>query len=468
MRPAKAVPALRLLQGGTGDATSTAEGGTGRAARLASLLLTRRAVEPGIEAAGRRDGARLGLIAAVLTCFGTVMVLSASPVTSITDYGSPFSLFERQLLWVLLGAIAYAVALHLDLRRIRRLARPALYLALFLLLAVLVPHLGKAAGGSSRWIGAGPIRLQPSELSKLCFALFCADLVARRQHARDQLREIVRPLAIVLAFACILILKQPDMGTAIVVVCIATGVLYAGGVQRRLLAAFAAVLAVGGSVLALSASYRRARLLSFVNPFGHASTTGYQVVQSLVSLGSGHLAGVGIGGSIAKWYLPNAETDFIFAVVGNDFGLLGAIAVLAAFAAFACYGVRIAARTKDRFASLFATAIICWVVLQAIVNIGGVVGALPETGIPLPFLSSGGSSLVVVLCATGLLVNIARHPRLSTDAAGTTREPRTTRTTPATRRAPAGQRRPPVGAASGRAAARSTAERRRAASGGGR
>jgi cell division protein FtsW len=415
-------PALRLVAGepeavrANEPAKDTRVQTVAKSSFFARLVL-RAKPQLSLESAGRRDGTRLALLAAGLTGFGTVMVLAASPVTSILDYGSAFSLFERQLLWVLLGWLGYALALRVDLCRVRRLARPGIYVTFTLLFAVLVPHLGKVAGGSSRWIGAGPFHLQPSELAKLCISLFCADLVARRYASKDQLREIIRPLAIILGAACILILKQPDMGTAVVVVCVAVGVLYAGGIKRRLLAGFSVLVGVGGSVLALSASYRRARLLSFINPFAHASTTGYQVVQSLVSLGSGHVAGAGATGVIAPWFLPNAETDFIYAVIGNEFGILGTVAVLLAFGAFAVVGLRVAQRTKDRFAALFVTAITCWIVLQAIVNIGGVIGALPETGIPLPFLSYGGSSLVVVLFATGLVVNIARHPRLETDKA---------------------------------------------------
>jgi cell division protein FtsW len=381
-------------------------------------------VERGLEAAGRRDANRLGALVAGMTCFGTVMVLFASPVTSIADFGSPFSLFERQVLWVVLGLVGYALAVRLDLRLVRRLARPALIGAILLLLLVLVPHLGKTAYGSSRWIGAGPFHLQPSELSKLCFALFCADLVARRRHARDQWREVVRPLAIVMAVACILILKQPDLGTAIVVACVALSVLYAGGIHRRLVVGFAAVLGIGGGILALSASYRRARLLAFINPFAHASTTGYQVVQSLASLGSGHLAGTGGTAALAPWFLPNADTDFIFAVIGNDLGLVGGVLVVAGFLVLGLLGVRIALRTVDPFARLLVTSITCWIVLQALVNIGGVIGALPDTGIPLPFLSYGGSSLIVVLFATGLVVHIGRNPRLDTESV---RQPRSGR-----------------------------------------
>ena len=356
-----------------------------------------------------KDASRLTLLTAGLVVFGLVMVLSASPVVSIAQYGSPWSLFERQVMWTVIGVVGFLLAQRFPLERWRGLALPFLGFTVFLLLAVLAPGIGKVAGGSSRWIGAGPIKIQPSEIAKLAFAIFAADLVARRANSKEQFREIVRPVAFVLALAGLLILKQPDMGTAIVLVCIASAILFAGGIEARLLGMVVGLIVATGSIIALAAPYRRDRLLSFINPFAHASNTGYQVVQSLVALGSGHLTGTGIGGSVAKWgLLPNAQTDFIFAVIGNEFGLIGAVLVVAAFLGFGWLGLRIALRSDDRFARYLAAGLTCWVVCQALINIGGVIGVLPETGIPLPFLSFGGSSLVVVLVATGILTRIAR------------------------------------------------------------
>jgi cell division protein FtsW len=229
----------------------------------------------------------------------------------------------------------------------------------------------------------------------------------------------------VLGVLAVLILAQPDMGTAVVLVCTTFGVLYVAGVHRRLLVSVGALAAAGGGIVALAAPYRRARLLSFLNPFGHAATSGYQVVQSLVALGSGHVSGAGLGGSAAIWgWLPNAQTDFVFAVVGEQLGLAGTVGVVVAFACLGWVGIRVVARTQDRFACLFAAAATCWIVCQAMINIGGVVGALPETGIPLPFISSGGSSLVVLLAACGLLVNVALHPNRVSGIATTGPAPR--------------------------------------------
>jgi cell division protein FtsW len=213
-----------------------------------------------------------------------------------------------------------------------------------------------------------------------------------------------------MAVAAVLIVKQPDLGTAIVLCCITFAMLFAAGTRLGLLTGSGAVICAIGAAVALSATYRRDRLLSFINPFAHASTSGYQVVQSLATLGLGGVTGSGVGGSVTPWgFLPNAHTDFVFAVIAGNLGLVGALMVLAGFAAFGWAGFRIAARERDPFARLVAIGVTCWVLAQAVINIGGVVDALPVTGVPLPFISYGGSSLVVALLAVGLLFGIARR-----------------------------------------------------------
>ena len=220
------------------------------------------------------------------------------------------------------------------------------------------------------------------------------------------------PLLVVLGVACVLVLKQPDMGTALVLACIALALFYAGGVPLRPVLKVLVGVAVLGVALGLAEPYRRARLLSFLNPFAHAQGSGYQVVQSLVGLGSGRLFGLGAGrGPGEVGLLPNAHTDFIFSVIGEQAGLVGALVVLGLFAALAWYGLRAAGRAPDRFGSLMAVAATCWITSQAVINIGAVIGLLPVTGIPLPFISFGGSSLVITMVAGGVLVNVAAHER---------------------------------------------------------
>jgi cell division protein FtsW len=215
-----------------------------------------------------------------------------------------------------------------------------------------------------------------------------------------------------LAFSALLVLKQPDMGTALVLACICFALMYAGGVPLRPVLKAVAGTAVLALIIGLAEPYRRARLLSFLNPFAHARGSGYQVVQSLVGLGSGHLYGLGLGGGREKWgLLPNAHTDFIFSVIGEEGGLFGGLVVLCLFSALAWYGLRAASRAPDRFGSLLAVAATCWITSQAVINIGAVIGVLPVTGIPLPFVSFGGSSLVITMAAAGILVNVAAHER---------------------------------------------------------
>jgi cell division protein FtsW len=348
----------------------------------------------------------------VLCAIGLVMVLSASAYTSLEYYGSVWTIFERQVLWMALGALALGVTSRIGYEHWRRLRMVMLIGTLGLLLAVLVPGVGVSAGGSSRWIGVGLFRLQPSELMKLSIAVFAADLLARRARRVRETRAVVAPVLIVLFVAAVLVLKQPDMGTALVLACITFTLLYAGGVPLGPVLKALGVVLVLGLIVGLAEPYRRARLLSFLNPFAHAKGSGYQVVQSLVGLGSGHLYGLGLGGSRETWgLLPNAHTDFIFSVVGEECGLVGTLVVLVLFAALAWYGLRAATRAPDRFGGLLAVACTCWITSQAVINIGAVIGLLPVTGIPLPFISFGGSSLVITMVAAGILANIASHER---------------------------------------------------------
>jgi cell division protein FtsW len=313
-------------------------------------------------------------------------------------------------MYMSIGVAAAVIAGRVPVAFIRRLRFALPFVAFSLLIVVFVPGIGQFSGGSSRWVGVGPIQVQPSELMKLAIVVFAADLLARRYKRADHWHSVVRPLLTFMVLAAVLIIKQPDLGTAIVLGCITFSMLFAAGVRLPTLASSAVLVLAVGSFLALSATYRRDRLLSFVNPFAHASTTGYQVVQSLATLGLGGVTGSGVGASVTPWgYLPNAHTDFVFAVIAGNLGLVGALVVLGGFGAFGWAGFRIAAREKDPFARFVAIGVTCWVLAQAVINIGGVVDALPVTGIPLPFISYGGTSLVLVLVAAGLLFGIARR-----------------------------------------------------------
>ena len=366
-----------------------------------------------------RSGTYLALLGtiAVLNAVGVVMGLSASSVVSITSYGSAWYFFERQLLWTVLGLVAFVLVARIDYRKLRRYVRPLLVVTVAMLVLVLVPGFGVYVAGSRRWLGVGSWRFQPSEIAKLALLLFTADLLTRRKDELGDWRRVLRPALIVVACVAGLVMLEPDLDSTLLLGMIAAAVLVAGGIRLRHL------MVVGGSglalatMLALAAPYRRARVLTFLHPTADAGNTGYQIVQSLIALGTGGLTGVGLGAGSAKWhFLPNAHTDFIFAVIGEELGLVGSMLVLSLFVAFAVLGVRVAARAPDRFGMLLATGITVWVTAQAAINIGGVVGLLPVSGVPLPFVSFGGSSLVFTMVAAGMLANIARQSGVSRPA----------------------------------------------------
>ena len=381
----------------------------------------------GVRIGSRRLAVSTVLLAdtGLLCVIGLVMVGTASSVISIDTYGTPYAILLREAMWMAIGLVALWLSARVDYRKLRRFS-PALLLVTFgLLFVVLVPGLGVHAMGSSRWIGFGQFRLQPSELMKLALTFFAADFITRRLDEDATDRRIIGPVILVTGCACVLILAQPDMGTAMVLGCIALALLFVSGVRLGPVMKVMAGLAGLALILAVASPYRRARLLSFIDPTSHSSSSGYQVVQSLIGLGSGHLVGMGLGGGQAQWgYLPNAHTDFIFSVIGEQLGVLGALCVLGLLAAFGWLGIRAATQSPDRFGALLALGLVAWVAAETLINVGAVVGVLPVTGIPLPFISFGGSSLVITMAAAGLLINVARqgesgHPPLR--VAGSTR-----------------------------------------------
>jgi cell division protein FtsW len=348
----------------------------------------------------------------VLNVVGGVMVLSASSVSSLTDYGSAWYFFERQVAWIVVAAIAFMVAARIDYHAWRKAVRPLLVISLVLLVAVLVPGIGVEVAGSRRWLGTGMLRFQPTEIAKLALLVYAADLLARRSKDLHDWRRVLRPVLIVLAVICVLVLREPDLDSTIVLGLIAFAVLAAGGVRLRHLTLVGGTAVVAGTALALAEPYRRARVFAFLHPTSNASSAGYQISQSLIALGSGGWTGVGLGAGRAKWlFLPNAHTDFIFAIIGEELGLVGCLLVVGLFVAFAVLGTRTAFRAPDRFGMLLAAGITAWVVGQAAINIGAVIGLLPVSGIPLPFISFGGSALVFTMVAAGILGNVARQAR---------------------------------------------------------
>jgi cell division protein FtsW len=349
-----------------------------------------------------------------LNVIGLVMVLSASSVESLRAYGSSWFFFQRQVAWVTAGAGLFIVGVRFDHQRLRRLAVPMFLVATVMLLLVLLPGLGVTVYGSRRWLGSGAVRFQPSEFAKLALVVFIANLFTRDAEQRRAGPLKPYPALIALGVFVLLVMAEPDMGTALVMALAVGAIAFIAGTPLK------TMLAVGssGAALALAigmvAPYRRARLMSFLHPFNDHTNAGYQVVQSLVGVASGGPVGVGLGASRAKWgFLPNAHTDFIFAIIGEELGLLGTLLVVALFVSLAVLGIRTAIRANDRFSTLLAAGITTWIAGQAFINIGAVIGVLPVTGVPLPFVSFGGSALLFTMMAAGILVNIASRSRVA-------------------------------------------------------
>lgn len=363
---------------------------------------------------GRRSNLFLGIfsLVVILNLIGLLMVLSASAVNSYYEYGSAWYQFQRQFLWLLFGSVALLVTMRIDYHWWRERSRHLLVGAVVLLVLVLIPGLGVNVNGSSRWLGFGAVRIQPSEFAKLAVVLFVADLLARRADRIDDTRLSIRPVVAVFGLVAALFMLQPNLGTTIILGVIVFVILFVSGVPLRPLAKVVGVGACLATIAAIVEPYRLRRLMAFRDPWADPLNTGYQTIQSQVSIASGGLTGVGLGEGRAKWgFLPFPHTDFIFAIISEELGLLGAFTVVALFVALGVLGVRTALRAPDRFGVLVATGVTTWILVQAFVNIGAVVGALPITGVPLPFVSFGGSSLLVLMAASGLLLNIARQAR---------------------------------------------------------
>jgi cell division protein FtsW len=351
-------------------------------------------------------------LAVVLIASGLVFVASASSIQSLNRYGTSWYVFRRQLQWIVIGLAVGASVMFIPYRLWRRLAPLMFGVSLFATFLTLTP-IGHSRGGSRRWLGPEAIAVQPSELLKLALVFMLASLSCQRSVHLESPRAVtqyfVRPLTVVAAMAILPVLAQPDMGTAGVLVVIFATIAVAAGMPGRSLGRLALGAAVLTFAFAKFEPYRWDRVVAFLRPGHDLQGIGYHVYQSKLGFASGGLFGRGFGASRAKWgFLPNAHTDFIFAVIGEETGLLGAVVMLGLYGALIFIGMHVARRARERFASLVAAAITTWIASQALFNIGAVLGSLPVTGVPLPFVSVGGSSFIVLMAATGVLVNIAR------------------------------------------------------------
>lgn len=347
----------------------------------------------------------------LLLAMGLVTLFSATYYPR-TAAGDPLGAVKKQLIGVALGAAACVVLSRVPYRVYRRprVMLLALAVSALLLILVIIPGVGVSINGSRRWLNVMGMSMQPSELAKYAMVVFMAGALDRRAESLGSLFGGVAPLLVVPGVMFLLILEQPNLSTGGTILICALIMLFCAGLRKRHLALLGVAGTALGAFYAWSAPYRRERLLSFRDPFAKMSDEGYQLSQSLIALGSGGLFGMGLGQGRQKFaYLPYPESDFIFAIIGEDFGFCGCVAVIALFAAFVFAGLRIAVRCRDRYGCLLAAGITSMIGMQAFINMGVVTGILPTTGLPLPFFSAGGTSVTMIMAAVGILLNISRE-----------------------------------------------------------
>jgi cell division protein FtsW len=361
-------------------------------------------------AAGQSLEQRILLTATLcLLAFGAVMVYSASSATTLLQghgYGSSYLI--KFAIYGTIGLVVMRLLARDGVAKVHSITAPLLFASFVLVLAVYIPHVGVSINGARRWIGPGQLQFQPSELMKLALVLYSATLLAKRPQRVHDLRELARPLLIVVGSACLLVFAQPDLGTAMVIAFTFSAMLVGAGIPMRKLAQIGACVFGLVIVYALARPYARSRLTSFVDPWAHASSTGFQAVQGQIAIGSGGLFGVGPGQSVQKiFYLPEAPTDFILAVIAEELGAVGVFALLFLYGLIAYAGLRAAKAARSLYSALIAIGVTALILSQAILNAFAVLGLAPLTGVPLPFVSYGSSSLVVMLAGMGLLLNVA-------------------------------------------------------------
>ena len=344
----------------------------------------------------------------LLLVLGVAMVLSASTVESYRVFGSAYTLWLRQVMFAVVGVVALFLASRMSVAWWRRFAYPLLVFSIASLAIVLV--IGHSVAGQKNWIEiAGPFRFQPSEFAKLAIVLWGADLMARKQDLLDQWKHLIIPLVPVVGAILLLILLEGDLGTALVMVPMLAAILYVNGAPARLFVAGGALVVGGVALLSMGHSYRLGRFAAWLDPNADAMGTGWQILQGKSALGGGGWFGVGLGASREKWdWLPEAHTDFIYAVVGEELGIIGTLLVIGLFAAIGVAGLRLARVTSDPFVRTASAATVAWILTQALLNLGAVLQLIPITGVPLPLVSYGGSSLVPTLVALGMLMSFAR------------------------------------------------------------
>lgn len=349
-------------------------------------------------------------VALLLLSLGVVMVYSASAIVAAERFHDPYLFLRKQLFWALLGSACLLGALRFDYRRLEGLGWPLLLVAGILLVLVLVPPLAQPINGTRRWLRMGPVSFQPAELAKLALVIYLAAFLARHRETLGDFRRGFLPPLIVAAGLAGLVLAQPDLGACLTLMAVTFALLYLGGTRGRYLLAVAAAALPLLALAVWIAPYRLRRVAMFLDPWSDPRGGGFQIIQSWLALGSGGLVGLGIGESRQKlFYLPEAHTDFVFAVIGEELGFIGGLVVIGAFVVLIWRGLRVGLRAPDAFGAYLAFGITLLVATQALINLAVVTGLLPTKGLPLPFVSFGGSALLTTLVATGVLLNISQH-----------------------------------------------------------
>ena len=345
-----------------------------------------------------------------LVFLGVVMVYSASAIIAADRFGDPFFFLKKQLFWAFLGGGLLWAALRLDYRRLERLVVPLLVVSISLLVLVLLPPFGQAINGTRRWFRIGPLSFQPVELAKFALVLYLASFLTRRAAALRSFWQGLFPILLVAGTMALLTFVQPDLGNSLALVVLTLVLAYLAGAPVKHMAWVAAAALPLVTLAVALKPYRWRRMLAFVNPWDDPQGSGFQIIQSFLALGSGGLTGRGLGGSKQKlFYLPEPYTDFIFAIVGEELGLIGAVCVIALFAVLIWRGLRVGLRAPDPFGSYLALGLTVMLATQTLVNLGVVMGALPTKGLPLPFVSFGGSALLMTMFSAGVLLNISQH-----------------------------------------------------------
>lgn len=355
------------------------------------------------------DALLLGSVA-FLVAFGLVMVFSASSATAYQTFHDTAYFVKRQVVYLFVGLVFAYAAYRADYRKLKRFAPAVAFVTIALLVLTLLPNVGFATGGARRWLGFHALSFQPSEFGKLALVLFVAAKLSQLGEGVRSLSKGVWPVLLVTLLLALPVFLEPDMGTASLYVFVAFAMLFAAGARFEHLIVCALVMLPAALIAIGASAYKRARIFAFLHPWKDPQNTGFHIVQSLLALGSGGIFGLGLGASRQKYfYLPEAHTDFIFAVIGEELGMLGGLMVIALFVLFAIRAVTLALKAPDRFGMFLALGCSFVIVIQAFINIGVVTSVWPVTGVPLPFISFGGTSLIVSLIAVALIANVGRH-----------------------------------------------------------